>query len=107
MITAKGSLFLKLRELGKVLIRIFDKLIGSYTFEELTALFDEKDVWWCKVMTHDQMAHHRQVKFLDLLPEYEGGHQVATPLNIGSDEKDLGLQKGKVPAAPRLGEILS
>lgn len=86
--TAKGSLFKKIREVGKFLIPIVENKLGEYTFDELAAKLDKDGIWFCKVGVSDQMAYHPQVKFLDLLMEAENGNRILRcPLSVGSLEE--------------------
>jgi len=86
--TAKGSLFRKLREVGKFLIPIVENKLGEYTYDQLAEKLNKDGIWFCKVGVSDQMAYHPQVKFLDLLIEGEKGNRILrTPVSVGGLEE--------------------
>jgi len=100
--TTKGSIFKKLRNLGKYLIPIIENRIVQFAYDDITKLFKEKNIWYCDVGVADQMTYNPQVKYLNLLAQAENSTNriVRCPLSVG------GLGKNSL-SAPSLPQALS
>jgi len=74
LVTTKGSIYKKVRNVGLLLVPIVENAVAKLTVKEVGEIFDKKGVWWSHVGIADQMRYHKQVEHLKLFEEHENGY---------------------------------